>query len=72
MIGIVLICGHLLISGKLTVKEGHDIAEEVEQTIENMFGTYMTNVTSHIEPIEDPLSMNDLNINRNSYFDDLT
>ena len=63
---------HLLISGKLTVKEGHDIAEEVEQTIENMFGTYMTNVTSHIEPIEDPLSMNDLNINRNSYFDDLT
>ncbi len=61
---------HLLIPGKLSVKEGHDIAEEIEQTIENMFGTYVTNVTSHIEPIEDPLSMNDQHIERESYFEE--
>lgn len=60
---------HLLIPGRLSVKEGHDFAEEIEQTIENMFGAYVTTVTSHIEPIEDPLSMNDLSIDRTTYFD---
>ena len=57
---------HLLVPGKWTVKEGHDFAEEIEQHIENMFDETAT-VTTHIEPIEDPLSMNDIKIDRINY-----
>lgn len=57
---------HLLVPGKLTVKEGHDYAEEIEQHIESMFNENAT-VTSHLEPIEDPASFNDIGINRQNY-----
>ncbi len=60
---------HLLVPGKWTVKEGHDFAEEIEQRIENMFDQTVT-VTTHMEPIEDPLSMNDIKIDRLNYSDD--
>ena len=60
---------HLLVPGKWSVKQGHDFAEVIEQYIEKMFDENVT-VTSHIEPIEDPLSMNDLSIDRDSYFDE--
>lgn len=57
---------HLLVPGRWTVKEGHDFAETIEQEIEKMFDGTVT-VTTHIEPIEDPLSLNDINIDRSFY-----
>lgn len=60
---------HLLVPGDWTVKAGHDCAEIIEQHIENMFDGTVT-VTTHIEPIEDPLSLNDIKIDRMNYSDD--
>lgn len=59
---------HLLVPANWTVKEGHDCAEVIEQRIENMFDDTV-NVTSHIEPIDDPLSLNDIKIDRLNYSD---
>ncbi len=59
---------HLLVPGTLSVKEGHDHAEDIEQHIENMFDENVT-VTSHLEPVEDPLSFNDISIDRQNYHD---
>lgn len=57
---------HLLVPGQWSVKEGHDCADRVEQYIENMFDETVT-VTSHIEPIEDPISFTDIGIDRLNY-----
>lgn len=54
---------HLLVPGKWTVKKGHDYADIIEETIEGMFDEPVT-VISHLEPIEDPASMNDIGIDR--------
>lgn len=54
---------HLLVPGDWTVKQGHDLAENVEETIEDMFSELVT-VSTHIEPIEDPASMRDIGIDR--------
>jgi len=53
---------HLLVPGNWTVRKGHDLAEQVEvrvlETISN------ANIVTHIEPVEDPLSMEDAYIDR--------
>jgi cation diffusion facilitator family transporter len=53
---------HLLVPGNWTVRKGHELAEQVEirvmETITN------ANIVTHIEPVEDPLSMEDANIDR--------
>ncbi len=54
---------HLLIPGDWSVQQGHDFAEEIEETIENLFAELVT-VSTHIEPIEDPASMRDIGIDR--------
>lgn len=54
---------HILVPGKWTVKKGHDCADEIEETIINMFDGPVT-VSTHIEPIEDPVSMKDIGIDR--------
>jgi divalent metal cation (Fe/Co/Zn/Cd) transporter len=54
---------HLLVPGNWTVQKGHDYADKIEQFIENMFDVPVT-VSTHIEPIEDPTSMNDIGIYR--------
>ena len=54
---------HLLIPGEWSVQQGHDYAENIEETIEDMFSELVT-VSSHIEPIEDPASMRDIGIDR--------
>ena len=54
---------HLLIPGEWSVQQGHDFAEKIEETIEDMFSEPVT-VSSHIEPIEDPASMRDIGIDR--------
>jgi cation diffusion facilitator family transporter len=55
---------HLLVPNFWTIKEAHDFAEELEQHIEKMFDTPV-NVTTHIEPNDDPASFNDIKIDRN-------
>ncbi len=57
---------HLLLPGTWSVKEGHDKAEIIEQHIEKMFEE-STTVTSHIEPLGDPQSFNDIGIDRVVY-----
>ncbi|HOJ24152.1 MAG TPA: cation diffusion facilitator family transporter [Bacteroidales bacterium] len=54
---------HLLVPNFWTIKEAHDFAEELEQNIEKMFDTPV-NVTTHIEPNDDPISFNDIKIDR--------
>jgi divalent metal cation (Fe/Co/Zn/Cd) transporter len=53
---------HLLVPGDWSVRKGHKLAEQFEtkvlETITN------ANIVTHIEPIEDPLSMVDTNIDR--------
>ena len=54
---------HLLVPGEWSVQQGHDFAEKIEESIEDMFSEPIT-VSSHIEPIEDPASMRDIGIDR--------
>jgi divalent metal cation (Fe/Co/Zn/Cd) transporter len=45
------------------VQQGHENADIIEETIEDMFDEPVT-VTSHIEPVEDPASLKDIGIDR--------
>lgn len=54
---------HVLVPGKWTVKQAHDHADEIEETIVNMFDEPVT-VQTHLEPVEDPASMKDIGIDR--------
>ena len=54
---------HLLVPGDWTVKHGHDCADEIEEYIISMFTEPVT-VDTHLEPVEDPASMNDIGIDR--------
>ncbi|MCC6132520.1 MAG: cation transporter [Acidobacteria bacterium] len=45
---------HVLVPGLWTVKEGHDICEEIERSIRQALPR--TSVLTHLEPIEDPAS----------------
>jgi cation diffusion facilitator family transporter len=48
---------HVLVPGAWTVKRGHDICEAIEQAI--ALALPGTDVTTHLEPSEDPISWND-------------
>lgn len=53
---------HVLVPGEWTVKRGHALCEEIELTIiKALPGTY---VFTHLEPLEDPISWNDENLDR--------
>ena len=54
---------HVLVPGKWTVKQAHDHADDIEKTIVSMFDEPVT-VQTHLEPVEDPASMNDIGIDR--------
>lgn len=54
---------HMLVPGKWTVKQAHDLADAVEETIVDMFDGPVT-VHTHLEPINDPASMKDIGIDR--------
>lgn len=54
---------HMLVPGKWTVQEAHDHADEIEETIINMFDEPVT-IHTHLEPVEDPASMRDVGIDR--------
>ncbi len=53
---------HVLVPGSWSVKRGHDLLEKMEQTLRNHFDK-MT-ITTHLEPSEDPVSSDDISIDR--------
>jgi cation diffusion facilitator family transporter len=53
---------HVLVPGGWTVQQGHDWAERIEADIGGLVRN--AHVTTHLEPIEDPLSMTDQVLDR--------
>jgi len=54
---------HILLPGQLTIQEGHDMVEKIEKDIRDLFNAPVT-VFTHLEPVEDPVSMHDIGIDR--------
>lgn len=54
---------HILVPGEWTVQKGHDLLEVIEKKIRDHFPFPVT-VFTHLEPIEDPVSHNDIGIDR--------
>jgi cation diffusion facilitator family transporter len=55
---------HLLVPKVWNIKEGHDLSEKIEKEIRNLFPGTPVNVFTHMEPLEDPESFMDMNIDR--------
>ena len=53
---------HVLVPGQWSVQQGHDWTERIEVEIGKALPR--THVTTHLEPMEDPLSMNDQDLDR--------
>jgi divalent metal cation (Fe/Co/Zn/Cd) transporter len=54
---------HLLVPGEWSVQRAHDLSEQIERSIRGaMPGP--TTVLTHLEPLEDPVSMADIGIER--------
>jgi len=53
---------HVLVPGQWTVQQGHDWAERIEADIRRALPN--SHVTTHLEPLEDPLSMIDQELDR--------
>jgi len=53
---------HVLVPGHWTVQQGHDWAERIEVDIRNALPH--AHITTHLEPIEDPVSMIDQGLDR--------
>ena len=53
---------HVLVPGEWTVKEGHDWAERIERDIRK--AVPRVHVITHLEPLEDPVSMLDQDLDR--------
>jgi cation diffusion facilitator family transporter len=53
---------HLLVPGDWTVLQGHQLAEKVETEV--MAAIPNSNIVTHIEPIGDPASLQDANLDR--------
>ena len=53
---------HVLVPGKWSVKRGHDLSERIEKDITQALP--MTTVFVHIEPLEDPVSWQDQELDR--------
>ncbi|MDQ2700730.1 MAG: cation diffusion facilitator family transporter [Actinomycetota bacterium] len=53
---------HVLVPGGWTVQRGHDFAEGIEEELRGVFE--QATVFTHLEPIEDPLSFDDTELDR--------
>jgi cation diffusion facilitator family transporter len=53
---------HVLVPGQWTIREGHDLLEMLEDEIR--MALPMTSVFTHIEPLEDPRSWEDVGLDR--------
>jgi cation diffusion facilitator family transporter len=54
---------HVLVPGNWSVQRGHDVLENIERDIRADFDS-PTTVFTHLEPLEDPVSMDDIGIDR--------
>ncbi len=54
---------HMLVPGEWTVHDAHHVAEDFEADIREVLGGVAT-VSTHIEPVEDELSMEDMSLDR--------
>jgi cation diffusion facilitator family transporter len=54
---------HLLVPGKWTVQRAHNLSEQIERAIRGTLPV-PTTVLTHLEPLEDPVSMADMTIDR--------
>lgn len=54
---------HVLVPGEWTVHDAHHVAEDFESDIRAVLGSAVT-VFTHIEPVEDELSMDDMYLDR--------
>jgi cation diffusion facilitator family transporter len=54
---------HILVPGEWTVHDAHHVAEDFESDIRRALGSVVT-VFTHIEPVEDELSMEDMFLDR--------
>ena len=54
---------HILVPGEWTVHDAHHVAEDFESDIRGALGSVVT-VFTHIEPVEDELSMEDMFLDR--------
>lgn len=59
----VFVSVHLLVPGHWTVQRGHDLAEVVEQQLREASGDGAS-VLTHLEPLDDPLSHEDVELDR--------
>lgn len=55
---------HVLVPGSWTVRQGHDLCEAIELAISRTLP--LTHVTTHLEPLEDPASWEDQELERTS------
>jgi cation diffusion facilitator family transporter len=53
---------HVLVPGDWSVQKGHDVAEHIEADMRELFDT--ATVFTHLEPIEDPVSFADTELDR--------
>ena len=54
---------HMLVPGEWTVHDAHHVAEDFESDVRETLGNVVT-VFTHIEPVEDELSMDDMYLDR--------
>lgn len=57
---------HVLVPGDWSVQQGHDFAEGIEEELRNVFD--QATVFTHLEPVEDPLSFRDTDLDRDDSF----
>lgn len=57
---------HVLVPGNWSVQQGHELMEQIETDIRNTIPNI--SITTHLEPLEDPLSYSDINLDSNDKF----
>jgi len=55
---------HLLVPGSWTIRDGHQLADQVETQVRQVVP--YSNIVTHVEPVEDPLSQGDQYIDQTS------
>lgn len=55
---------HLLVPGEWSIRKGHQLAEQIETEV--MQAIPNSNLVTHLEPLDDPASMNDAQLDRDS------
>ena len=53
---------HVLVPGNISVQKGHDLLEKIEKEIRDLIEK--VTISTHLEPVEDPRSLEDISIER--------